>query len=148
MRDVLIRPLAGSSEYAALVSIWRDAVDATHDFLSAADRDQIEGKLESDYFPGVFLTVAERNGELVGFSGVLDGKLEMLFIAPLYRHCGIGTALLLDGIEKNGVAEVDVNEQNTAVLGFYASHGFEIVRRRETDEAGRPYPMLGMRIRG
>lgn len=137
-----IRPSAGPAEYPALVAIWRRAVDATHDFLSAADRDEIEARLASDYFPAVTLSVAERDGRPIGFAGVLDGTLEMLFVDAAERGGGIGTALLDHAIRDQGVVRVDVNEQNGSAAGFYLSRGFQVVGRSSTDEAGRPYPLL------
>ncbi|MGO1839751.1 MAG: acetyltransferase [Candidatus Microbacterium stercoravium] len=141
-----IRPSIGAVEYPALAAIWRRAVDATHGFLAEADRDEIEAKLQSDYFPAVVLSVAERDGRPVGFSGVLDVTLEMLFVDATQRGGGIGTALLTHAIRHHGVTNVDVNEQNVSAAGFYAHRGFEIVGRSETDEAGRPYPLLHLRL--
>lgn len=143
---VHIRPSLGAVEHPALVAIWRSSVDATHDFLAAADRDEIEARLQSDYFPAVTLSVAEVEGRAVGFSGVADGVLEMLFVDAARRGGGIGTALLAHAIREHGITTVDVNEQNVSAAGFYASRGFEVVGRSETDEAGRPYPLLHLRL--
>jgi len=144
---VVIRPSIGVAEYPALAAIWRRAVDATHDFLAEADRNEIEAGLQSVYFPAVVLSVAERDGRPVGFSGVLEGTLEMLFVDATERGGGIGTALLAHAITDQGVTTVDVNEQNASAAGFYAHRGFEVVGRSETDEAGRPYPLLHLRLR-
>lgn len=143
---VHIRPATGAAEYPALVAIWRSAVDATHHFLTAADRDEIEARLASDYFPAVQLSVAEVDGRSAGFSGVLDGTLEMLFVGATRRGSGIGSALLAHAVEEHGVTAVDVNEQNAEAAGFYAHRGFEVVGRSDTDEAGRPYPVLHLRL--
>lgn len=148
MPVLVIRPSIGAAEYPALAAIWRSAVDATHDFLAEADRDEIESALQSVYFPAVVLSVAERDGRPVGFSGALDGTLEMLFIDATQRGSGVGSALLAHAIEEHGVTEVDVNEQNVSAAGFYAHRGFEVVGRSETDEAGRPYPLLHLKLRG
>ncbi|MGN6425331.1 MAG: acetyltransferase [Leifsonia sp.] len=148
MPDLSIRPSQGPAEYPQLVAIWRSAVDATHDFLAEADRAEIESRLASDYLPAVTLSVAERGGAAVGFSGVLDGRLEMLFVHAAQRGGGVGTALLADAVDRLGVTEVDVNEQNASAAGFYAHRGFEVAGRSETDEAGRPYPLLHLRLRG
>ncbi|MBO9625058.1 MAG: acetyltransferase [Microbacterium sp.] len=141
-----IRPTAGPSEYPALAAIWRSSVDATHDFLADADRDAIEARLQSDYFPAVTLSVAEIDGRPVGFAGVHDTSLEMLFVDATHRGGGIGTALLAHAIDTQGVTTVDVNEQNVLAAGFYARQGFVVVGRSETDEAGRPYPLLHLRL--
>jgi putative acetyltransferase len=143
---VVIRPSLGSAEYPALVAIWRSAVDATHDFLDPADRDGIEAHLQPDYFPAVTLAVAESNGRPVGFAGTLDGGLEMLFVDAAHRGQGIGSALLAHVIAEHGVTRADVNEQNPQAAGFYAHHGFEVAGRSENDEAGRPYPLLHLRL--
>lgn len=142
-----IRPSTGPAELPELVAIWRTAVAATHHFLSDADRAEIESRLESDYLPAVDLSVAERDGHPVGFSGVLDGRLEMLFVAADERGSGVGTALLRHAIRERSVTEVDVNEQNASATGFYLSRGFDVVGRSETDDAGRPYPLLHLRLR-
>jgi putative acetyltransferase len=144
--EVRIRASTGPAEYPALVAIWRGAVDATHDFLAEADRDEIEAQLASDYLPAVVLRVAEADGRPVGFAGTLDGALEMLFVEAGLRGSGIGSALLHHVVDVDGVTRVDVNEQNAAAAGFYARHGFEVVGRSETDEAGRPYPLLHLRL--
>jgi len=143
-----LRPSTGAAEYPLLVAIWRSAVDATHDFLADAHRDEIESHLQSDYFPAVTLSVAELDGQPVGFSGVLDGTLEMLFVDAARRGSGVGTALLNHVITEHRVTKVDVNEQNVSAAGFYSHRGFEVVGRSETDEAGRPYPLLHMRLSG
>jgi putative acetyltransferase len=146
MSAMSIRPSVGAAEYPALAAIWRGAVDATHGFLAAADRDEIEARLQSDFFPAVLLCVAEEDGRAVGFAGILGDKLEMLFVEAARRAGGIGTALLNHAITEYGVRRVDVNEQNALAAGFYTHHRFEVVGRSETDEAGRPYPLLHLRL--
>lgn len=54
--------------------------------------------------------------------------------------------LLAHAISEHGVTKVDVNEQNVSAAGFYAHRGFEVVGRSETDEAGRPYPLLHLSL--
>ncbi|MGN7977607.1 acetyltransferase [Microbacterium sp. 22195] len=146
MSEILIRPSFGATEHPALVSIWRSAVDATHHFLSDADRDEIQAHLASDYFPAVELAVAEIDGRAVGFAGTLDGALEMLFVDAAHRGAGIGSALLAHAIAESSVTRVDVNEQNPDAAAFYARRGFEVIGRSELDDAGRPYPLLHLRL--
>lgn len=146
MPALIIRPSTGAADYQALVTIWRSAVDATHDFLTAGDRDEIQAHLASDYFPAVVLSVAELNGKLAGFAGTRDGVLEMLFVDAARRGGGIGTALLIHAIAGHGVSRVDVNEQNAQAIAFYTRRGFTVVGRNNTDGAGRPYPLLHLRL--
>ena len=144
-KTVSIRDSREKSDYSAFADIWRRAVDATHDFLTIGDRNAIEARLPTEYFPSVTLSAAEVGGLTVGFCGTLDGSLEMLFVDPAYHGNGVGGALLQHAITNQHVTRVDVNEQNISALRFYEHHGFEIVRRSPTDEDGRPYPMLHLR---
>ena len=140
--EIRIRPTRGISEYPQLVSIWRSAVDATHDFLADKDRDAIQAQLASSYFPQVELLVAESGGFSVGFAGVAGNSLEMLFVDDAYRGTGVGSALLTYVMEQCGVTTVDVNEQNPLAAEFYRRRGFVVVGRSECDDEGRPYPIL------
>lgn len=143
-----IRPCDGSAEYPGLVEIWRSAVRATHDFLDESDFERIEGNLTSLYFPAVSLIIAEHDGVPVGFAGVAEASLEMLFVSDPSRGGGIGTALLDKVIADYGVTKVDVNEQNTSAYSFYLSRGFVQVGRSELDGDGRPYPLLHLELPG
>lgn len=145
MRDVEVRPCLGVEEFPALVAIWRSAVEATHGFLTQADRQEIEDQLPSAYLPSVELTVAVVGGRPVGFAGTAQENLEMLFVDDTFRGRGIGSVLLDHVVRKQGVLAVEVNEQNPDATGFYVHKGFEIVGRSEVDEAGRPYPLLRLR---
>jgi putative acetyltransferase len=145
MSALHIRPVTGVDEYPALAAIWRRAVSATHAFLDETDRREIDGRLIPDYFPAVTLSVAEREGRPAGFSGVMNRKLEMLFVDDDERGSGVGTALLDHAVDAFGVTEVDVNEQNVAAADFYVRRGFCVVGRSETDAEGRPYPLLHLR---
>ena len=131
----------------ALTAVWEHSVRATHHFLSESEILRIRA-----YVPqavgGVAQLVAAENqaGEPVGFMGVENGRLEMLFLAPEARGCGLGGRLLRCGIEQYGVREVTVNEQNPQAVDFYAHFGFRTYRRTERDEEGGPYPLLFLRL--
>lgn len=82
----------------------------------------------------------------VGFMGVDGDRLEMLFLDPSARGQGLGRHLLTHAIADLGVRELTVNEQNPAARGFYEHMGFRIISRSPVDDAGRPYPLLTMRM--
>lgn len=146
MIEVLLRVVRGPEEYPALVRVWRSSVDATHDFLAAADRDAIEARLASDYFPQVRLTVAEVDGAVAGFAGTAGDDLAMLFVHADARGRGVGRALLDHAVRELGVRTVDVNEQNAQAVGFYAHSGFAVTGRSATDGEGRPYSLLHLAL--
>ena len=128
-----------------LVAVWERSVRETHAFLSEAEIAEIKPFVPQALTGVETLVVAGRGDVPVGFMGVQDGRLEMLFLDPGARGQGLGRALLTYGIERLGVTELTVNEQNPQAVGFYEHLGFKTHRRTETDEEGRPYPLLYMR---
>nr|WP_304607991.1 acetyltransferase [Gordonia soli] len=139
--DIHLRP-ADPTEHDRLVEIWRSAVTATHDFLTPADIDHYAERIAGEYLGAVALTVAEVDGRAVGFAGLADGTLEMLFVDDDHRGTGVGSALLADALRRHPDLAVDVNEQNPAAVAFYLRHGFTVAGRSATDPDGRPFPLL------
>ena len=129
-----------------LVAVWERSVRATHEFLSEAESAEIKPVVPQAVAGVETLVVAERDDEPVGFMGVQDGRLEMLFLDPEARGRGLGRQLLEHGISHLDVTELTVNEQNPQAVGFYEHLGFKTYRRTELDEEGRPYPLLYMRL--
>lgn len=141
-----IRP-AREAEFEALTSLWEASVRASHHFLPEQVIQELRPQLLSDWLPAVNVNVyKDAAGNLLGFSGVLQQKLEMLFIRPEARGQGVGKALLKETIANQGVYLVDVNEQNELAAGFYKYAGFEVIGRSPLDGQGRPYPLLHMRL--
>ena len=131
----------------ALTAVWEHSVRATHHFLSESEILRIRAYVPQAVGGVAQLAAAENQaGEPVGFMGVENGRLKMLFLAPEARGCGLGGRLLRCGIEQYGVREVTVNEQNPQAVDFYAHCGFRTCRRTERDEEGGPYPLLYMRL--
>ena len=129
-----------------LVAVWERSVRATHELLSEAEIAEIKPFVPQAVAGVETLVVAERDDEPVGFMGVQDGRLEMLFLDPEARGRGLGRQLLEHGISHLDVTELTVNEQNPQAVGFYEHLGFKTYRRTELDEEGRPYPLLCMRL--
>ncbi|NQS71525.1 MAG: acetyltransferase [Desulfobulbaceae bacterium] len=140
-----IRP-ALQSEFAAITDVWEASVRATHDFLSADDLCALRPQILNTWLPAVQVTVCtDRKGVILGYSGVADNKLEMLFVTPAARGRGVGRALLMYAVAHMAVCLVDVNEQNKHALGFYQHFGFTVFGRSPVDAQGRAYPLLHMR---
>ena len=85
---------ASNYDYTRLITIWENAVKATHDFLTDNDFKYYKSHLP-DHFRQVDLYIYKnRDGMPVGFMGVSGSILEMLFVDAAYRGCCVGTKLL------------------------------------------------------
>ena len=130
-----------------LTAVWEKSVRATHTFLSGPEIEKIKVYVPEAMNAVAHLIVAGDAGQPVAFMGIEADRLEMLFITPEERGKGLGKALVLYGIEKYGVKQVTVNEQNPLAKGFYEHLGFEVFKRTDTDEQGDPYPLLYMQLK-
>lgn len=129
-----------------LLKVWESSVKATHLFLSDDEISSIKQYVPQALNSVPILAVAEdENGNPVGFMGIADKMLEMLFISNDSREQGIGKQLLQYGIENYSINELAVNEQNPLAKGFYEHMGFKVYKRTESDEQGNPYPLLYMK---
>lgn len=129
-----------------LFGVWDASVRATHDFLTEDDIVSLEPDVRQALTGVETLSyVTDDRGTICGFMGVAEGNIEMLFIHPEQRGCGIGTSLIDFAVRKLQVSSVDVNEQNQQAVGFYKHVGFVVVRRSALDGQGRPFPILHMK---
>ncbi len=141
-----LRP-ATESQFESITNVWEASVRATHDFLSTQEILELRPQILNDCLPSVTVTVfTDETDNILGFSGVAEEKLEMLFVAPSARGRGVGRTLLNHALSKMSVQRVDVNEQNGQAVGFYQHVGFEIFGRSPIDSQGKPYPLLHMRL--
>ena len=129
------------------LKVWESSVKATHLFLSEDEIETIKKYVPQALKEIPFLIIVENRNQIpVGFMGIVEQHLEMLFISQEERGKGLGKKLLKYGIEKYSVNDLAVNEQNPLAKGFYEHMGFEIYKRTECDEQGNPYPLLYMRL--
>ncbi|WP_324047901.1 GNAT family N-acetyltransferase [Aeromonas caviae] len=134
---------AQKCDHPTLITIWEASVRASHHFLQEADIAALRPLILEHYFDAVTLNCARvDNGVIVGFIGVAEGNIEMLFVAPAGMGQGVGRQLVAHAIANLGARRVDVNEQNEPALGFYRHLGFEVVGRSALDGQGKPYPLL------
>lgn len=76
-------------DFPRLRDIWVSSVSNTHDFLAKEDFEYYKENLPN-YFPYVTLFGYEIENQLVGFVGVAEQNLEMLFIHNDFRRKGVG----------------------------------------------------------
>ncbi len=133
-------------DYKTLAGIWERSVMATHNFLKEEeDFNEIKAVLISEYFTNVDLYAIADKGAYAGFIGLSPDTIEMLFIDSICLNQGYGSALI-EFAKQRGATKVDVNEQNSSALNFYKAKGFRVLSRDETDDAGRPYPILHLSL--
>ncbi|ETT61932.1 acetyltransferase [Paenibacillus sp. FSL R7-277] len=130
-----------------LLVIWENSVRATHLFLTLQDIEDLrplvlQGIAEIQHL----ITHTQPEGHPLGFIGIQDQKIEMLFVDPAVRGMGIGKSLVDYAIHHLNVHSVDVNEDNPQATGFYEHLGFRVYGRSKQDEQGKPWPILHMRL--
>lgn len=136
---------AQPSDNERLLAIWLASVRATHSFLSEQDIQTLFPLVRDQALPALEVWVLVEAEEIVGFAGLSGNKLEALFLHPDHLGKGGGKMLVAHARHLKGPLLVDVNEQNPAAVRFYEAVGFEVFGRSETDDGGRPFPLLHMR---
>ncbi|PZX61947.1 GNAT family N-acetyltransferase [Hydrotalea sandarakina] len=130
-----------------LLDVWEKSVLETHHFLSATDFHEIKEIVTAiDFSAFDVYCLLERNN-VIGFLGIANQKIEMLFLSPEQIGKGLGKKLLNFAIHYLNANKVDVNEQNTNAVKFYSKFGFKTYERTAKDEQGKNYPLLRMELK-
>ena len=105
-----------------LVEVWQRSVQATHLFLSAPEIAAIRTYVPQALCGVEHLIVAQdESGTPVGFMGVQENRLEMLFLDPEAHGQGLGARLLCLGMEQYGVSDRERAEPGGS--RFLPAHG-------------------------
>ena len=135
------------SDYTEMLSVWENSVRATHHFLTEDDIASFKPMIMEQAFPAVTLKcVRDEHHRILGFLGVHENKVEMLFVLNEARGRGVGKVLLNYAITELNTDKVDVNEQNPQAVGFYQHMGFKVTSRSPLDDMGKPWPILHMSL--
>ena len=129
-----------------LTIIWQKSVEATHLFLSPQDIKDIlpQVVIGLKQIPILLVSFTD-DDEPIGFAGIADNKLEMLFLSPDYFQQGIGYKMISTAIQDYQIKYVDVNKQNPKALKFYLRQGFTIFKHSAVDSDNRPFPILHLK---
>lgn len=142
---MLIRDYRAAQDLDACLAIWRRASEAGHPFLGAVDLDADAVLVRTVYMPAAEVAVAEEAGAVVGFIALLEERVGGLFVDPARHGQGVGRALVEAAARRKGALTVEVYAANAAARGFYARLGFVETGRRDTDDQGRPHPLIALR---
>jgi len=136
-----------SADYLELIAVWESSIRATHSFLSEEDIAFLKPLILEQYLDAVDLRIVKDEFDnVIGFIGVAEQNVEMLFVSAEHRHKGIGALLLKNAIKNQAAKKVDVNEQNPDAVGFYKALGFDVIARSPLDGQGKPFPLLHMQL--
>lgn len=128
-----------------LVSLWYRSVKCSHTFLNEDEINSIKQYVPTAIRLVPNLIVCYVKDIPVGFIGINNNKIEMLFVDDKLRGKGIGTKLLNYAFDNYNIDEVVVNEENNKAHNFYLKHGFYDYKKEELDEQGNPYPIIIMK---
>ena len=129
-----------------LISLWYENVINTHTFLTKEQIDNIKLYVDQAILSVNNFIVSIKDNKILGFIGINDNVIEMLFVNINKRGQGIGKQLILEAINKYQVNEVSCNEDNVDSIKFYEYMGFRITDRKPIDDHGDPYPILTLRL--
>ena len=136
-----------TAHHAEILNVWELSVRATHHFLEEADIQVYKILIGGEYLDTLKLFgIKHENDQLLGFIGISEKAIRLLFVLPAAKTMGIGLALVNYVYQHLHVNEVDVNEQNVQACNFYKHLGFEVTERNVTDAIGKPFPVLSMKI--
>jgi putative acetyltransferase len=130
--------LAREADLDALTDLWEASARGSHTFMKSDDFDQLRPYMRDALLPSMDVWIAELEHEPVGFIGVREQHVELLYIERDHQHCGIGTLLL----EHVHATSVEVYRDNAVGVSFYRRSGFAQTAVHEYDAIGRPYPMV------
>lgn len=80
------------------------------------------------------VTLAERDGQLLGFMAEHEGWITQLYLDPDVRRSGVGSLLIAAAKARNAELTLWCFAENAAARAFYEKQGFVVVE--ETDGAG------------
>ncbi|WP_025682146.1 acetyltransferase [Paenibacillus maysiensis] len=136
-------------DHEQLFQIWERAVRATHTFLEEHHiqfyREMVSKILQERQVE--VWEALDTEQQPVGFIGLQNNFIEMLFVDPSQHGQGVGRLLIEHTVKLKGHhLKVDVNEQNAGAAQFYKKMGFVQIGRSEFDGSGNPFPLLHLEI--
>jgi GNAT superfamily N-acetyltransferase len=116
---------ADANDIAALFAVSRRLLTFLPDLHTVEeDRAHIRDNILRHYR----VTVAERDGRIVGFMAELDGWIEHFYIDAAQLRTGIGSVLIADAKSRNDSLELWCFADNLRARAFYEKHGFVAVK--------------------
>lgn len=116
---------ADAAEIAALFAVSRRLLTFLPDLHTVEeDRIHVRDTVLRDYR----VTVAERDGRIVGFMAELEGWIEHFYTDAAQLRTGIGSALMADAKSRNHELQLWCFADNLRGRAFYEKQGFAAVK--------------------
>lgn len=81
--------------------------------------------------PNSTIHIFEEDDIVKGFVGVVNGKIEGIFVKEEYQSSGIGRKLLDELKKSNKTLTLSVFQKNERAIKFYQKNGFNIISTEE-----------------
>ena len=116
---------ADAADIAALFATSRRLLTFLPDLHTVEeDRVYVRDKVLRDFR----VTVAERDGAIVGFMAELEGWIEHLYVEAAQLRSGVGSVLIADAQSRNEDLQLWCFANNLRGRAFYERMGFEAVK--------------------
>ena len=118
-----------------VVKIWLESNIQAHSFIESdywkENKEEVRKML-----PHSLIQVAEIDGNIVGFIGMNETRIEGLFVSSDFQSRGIGHSLIEWAKTGNEELTLSVYQKNQRALHFYLKEGFVIGERLMDQKTG------------
>ena len=137
------------ADEAAAIELWRRAWQLAYPEIDFTARvEWWRTRWRDELVPSVIITVAERDGAMLGFVTVdpRNGYLDQIVVAPETWGSPLAAALLDEAkrIAPRGV-DLLVNRDNARAIRFYEKHGFVVSGADVNPRSGAPLHRMSWR---
>ena len=118
-----------------VVKIWLESNIQAHSFIESdywkENKEEVRKML-----PHSLIQVAEIDGNIVGFIGMNETRIQGLFVSSDFQSRGIGHSLIEWAKTGNEELTLSVYQKNQRALQFYLKEGFVIGERLMDQKTG------------
>ena len=118
-----------------VIQIWLESNRQAHSFIETDYWEKNKEEVRK-MLPHSLIQVAEIEGNIVGFIGMNETKIEGLFVNYNFQSRGIGHSLIEWAKTRNEVLTLNVYQKNQRALRFYLKEGFVIGERLMDQKTG------------
>ncbi|MBU6115007.1 GNAT family N-acetyltransferase [Mammaliicoccus lentus] len=124
----------------SLGKIWLNTNITVHNFI---EEEYWQNNYENvvDAFKEAEIIVYTKNGEIIGFCGLIDNYIAGMFIVMSNRNQGIGTKIIKYLQKEKEYLSLKVYKENKKAVNFYKKNHFKIEELSEDETGNDEYTM-------